>query len=88
MTFDSVLTGKKQDAFKKKLAPELKATGKYFRLLFQPVKQDLNGLIADYFSWSLFRTLESGDTKSYDMLKSSREWTEFNLFQHGKIRYW
>lgn len=88
MTFDSVLTGKKQDAFKKKLAPELKATGKNFRLLFQPVKQDLNGQIADYFSWSLFRALESGDTQNYDMLKSSTEWTEFNLFQHGKIRYW
>ena len=88
MTFDSVLTGKKQDAFKKKLAPQLKATGKKFRLLFQPVKQDLNGQIADYFSWSLFRALESGDTGSYDRLKASTEWTNFNLFHHGQIRYW
>ncbi|MGX1739159.1 DUF3800 domain-containing protein [Corynebacterium flavescens] len=88
MIFDSVLTGKKQSAFIKELKPCLKETGKEFKILFHPVKQDLNGQVADYFSWSFFRSMEGGDHEHFYRLKARTEWTNFNLFQRGHIRYW
>ncbi|WP_257182706.1 DUF3800 domain-containing protein [Corynebacterium cystitidis] len=88
LVFDSVLTGKKQDAFIKDLKPALKKLGKEFKVLFHPVKQDLNGQIADYYSWSLFRRLEVDDSEHYKQLKGTTRWTEFDLFNQGHTRYW
>lgn len=87
MVFDSVLTGKKQDAFKRTMKPALKSLGVPFRISFHPVKQDLNGQIADYFSWSAFRRLERGDDGPVRAL-SGIPWTMFNLFPAGTSRYW
>lgn len=87
MMFDSVLTGKKQDAFKGAIKPALKQLEIPFRVHFHPVKQDLNGQIADYFSWSAFRHLERNDPHPITAL-SGIPWTTFNLFQSGKIKYW
>ncbi|AZS12330.1 hypothetical protein SEA_KENNA_54 [Gordonia phage Kenna] len=87
MVFDSVLTKKEQGAFKSAVVPQLKQLDAEFRLLFHPVKSELNGQIADYFSWSLFRELESNDPEPRARLKPV-PWTNFNLFQRGHTRYW
>lgn len=89
MIFDSVLTGKKQKAFVKELKLALAPLGKDVRIYFHPVKQDLNGQIADYYSWALFRALESGDPTMRDALLAGKsEWDDFNMFQRGHTRYW
>lgn len=88
LVFDSVLTGKKQDAFLKLLKPQLRALPIPYRVLFHPVKQDLNGQIADYFSWAWYRKVERGDPEHALKLKSLTNWSEFNLFQSGRTRYW
>ena len=48
---------------------------------------DLNGQIADYFSWAWFRQLESRDTRAVNDL-TGVDWTRLNLFQNGHTRYW
>lgn len=88
LVFDSVLTGKKQDAFLKLLKPQLRRLPIHYRVLFHPVKQDLNGQIADYFSWAWYRKVERGDPEHARELMSLANWSEFNLFQSGRTRYW
>jgi hypothetical protein len=87
MVFDSVLTGKQQDAFKAAVKPRLKQLPVPFRLVFHPVKSDLNGQIADYFSWAWFRHIERKDPEPRKAL-SGIQWTEFHLFRNGHTLYW
>ncbi|WP_431837537.1 DUF3800 domain-containing protein [Cellulomonas sp. Y8] len=87
MVFDSVLTGKKQGAFKAAVKPALKQLGIPFRVAFHPVKSDLNGQIADYFSWAWLRHVESGDPSGVEALAGIR-WTRFDLYQRGTRRWW
>lgn len=87
MVFDSVLTGKQQDAFKAAVKPLLKQLPVPFRLVFHPVKSDLNGQIADYFSWAWFRHLEHGDQGPRQSL-AGIPWTDFHLFRNGRTKYW
>lgn len=88
LIFDSVLTGKERDAFKKELKPELQKLNFSYKILFHPVKQDLNGQIADYFSWSWFRKIEHADSRYYDELSKTTWWTQFDLFNSGQTQYW
>ncbi|QTJ64957.1 DUF3800 domain-containing protein [Rhodococcus sp. ZPP] len=87
MIFDSVLTKKQQSAFKAAVKPKLKSLHVPFRLLFHPVKSDMNGQIADYFSWAWYRLVESHDEQPRTSLKGIY-WTEFNLFRYGHTEYW
>ncbi|WP_373138201.1 DUF3800 domain-containing protein [Mycobacterium marinum] len=87
MVFDSVLTGRQQDGIKSAVKPELKQLSVPFRLVFHPVKSDLNGQIADYFSWAWFRHIERGDPEPRSSL-AGIPWTEFHLFRNGHTRYW
>lgn len=87
MMFDSVLTKKEQGAFKAAVKPILKQLPVPFRLQFHPVKSDLNGQIADYFSWSWYRNIESGDQGPMARL-AGPTWTQFNLWQSGHTIYW
>lgn len=87
LVFDSVLTGKQRDAFLKAVKPLLKGLHKPFHVAFHPVKSDLNGQIADYFAWSMFRNLEVDDPEPLRSLQPVRH-TMFNIFRNGNIRYW
>jgi hypothetical protein len=87
MVFDSVLTGQKQEAFKAAVKPALKSLGVPFHLCFHPVKSDLNGQIADCYSWAIYRMLESKDKRSFSQLWFP-EWSLFHIFQNGNVRYW
>ncbi len=88
MIFDSVLTGKKRDAFKATVKPELKRLGVPFRILFHPVKSDLNGQIADYFSWAWFRKVEHDDAMTSTALAAAITWDQFDFFARGNWRYY
>lgn len=87
LVFDSVLTGKNRGAFTAKVVPELKKLGVSYRLLFHPVKSDLNGQIADYYSWAMFRKLESNDPRPCEQL-AGPHWDDFNLFNQGTTLYY
>lgn len=89
LIFDSVLTGQKQKAVVKNLKQTLAPLEKEVRVCFHPVKQDLNGQIADYYSWALFRALESGDYDTMRQLQSGTPtWDGFNMFESGHTIYW
>ncbi|WP_314324189.1 DUF3800 domain-containing protein [Paenarthrobacter ilicis] len=87
LVFDSVLTGKQRDAFMKAVKPALKALEKPFHVAFHPVKSDLNGQIADYFAWSVFRSLEAKDPLPLEALVGISH-SKFNIFERGHTRYW
>lgn len=87
LVFDSVLTGKQRDAFLKGVKPALKALHIPFHICFHPVKSDLNGQIADYFAWSMFRSLEANDPAPLRALAGVRH-SRFNIFERGHTRYW
>lgn len=87
LMFDSVLTGKQRDAFQKAIKPKLKSLRKPFHVVFHPVKSDLNGQIADYFAWSLFRREEHQDHEPLKALSPIQP-DSFNLFQKGYKKYY
>jgi len=43
--------------------------------------------IADYCNWAIFRRWESGDERSYKLIRSAIN-SEFDIFQTGKIYYY
>ncbi|MFV8395327.1 DUF3800 domain-containing protein [Corynebacterium hindlerae] len=88
LIFDSVLVGKERDAFLKNIKPAFKKLNLEYRVLFHPVKQDLNGQIADYFSWAFFQFKEHGKPQFIAELSSSHAWDNFDIFQSGKTHYW
>lgn len=85
LMFDSVLTGKQRNAVLKVIKPTLNALGRQYYVTFKPVKEDVNGQIADYYAWSLFRHLEAGDGS---WLSKLPQHGRFNLFANGHTRYW
>jgi hypothetical protein len=62
LLFDATLTSKKRAAFLKVLKAGLKKATREFHIHFRPVSHDVNGQIADYYAWSVFRALESNDS--------------------------
>lgn len=61
LMFDTALTGRMRSAFLKAIKPRLNAGGRRYHVMFRPVREDLNGQVADYFAWATFRRLESND---------------------------
>lgn len=88
MIFDSVLTARQQKAFLKAVKPILSNLGVPYRVLFHPVKQDLNGQIADYFSWATFRSLERNDCEAAEQLNNAVSWDYSNLFNEKREICW
>lgn len=88
LIFDSVLVGRERDAFLKNIKPVFRDLKLEFRILFHPVKQDLNGQIADYFSWAFFQLKEHEKPEYSEVLSKHHKWDNFNIFQAGRILYW
>jgi hypothetical protein len=61
LLFDTALTAKRRAAVLRQLKGKLKANTRKFRVLFRPVKHDVNGQIADHYAWATFRASESHD---------------------------
>lgn len=91
LMFDAALSSKQRSAFLKAVKPLLNRIGRKYYIMFKPVKEDVNGQIADYFAWATFRKLEKGDDSWLSQLMSrmpSGNTSEFNLFKNGHTRYW
>jgi hypothetical protein len=87
IVFDVALTKRQQKAVLANVKPTLAALGRPYSVMFHAVKADLNGQIADYFAWSVFRHLESGDPLPLAAIGSITH-ERFNLFRTGHTRYW
>ncbi len=61
LLFDTALTAKRSAAVLRQLKGKLKSRTRTFRVLFRPVKHDVNGQIADHYAWATFRASESQD---------------------------
>jgi hypothetical protein len=61
LLFDTALTAKRRAAVLRQLKGKLKSSTRTFRVLFRPVKHDVNGQIADHYAWATFRASESQD---------------------------
>jgi hypothetical protein len=79
LIFDTVLTGRRRDAFVWKVKVALKQTARRYSVYVKPVAADLNAQIADYFSWAWFRAIETGDQRAATDLVGVK-WTKANLF--------
>ncbi len=86
LMFDSALSAKQRNAFIKAVKPTLNLIGRAHHIMFKPVKEDVNGQIADYYAWSLFRSLEAKDDSWLKSLPHNH--TTFDMFQRGHTRYW
>jgi hypothetical protein len=73
LLFDATLTSKKRAAFLKVLKANLKKATRAFHIHFRPVSHDVNGQIADYYAWSVFRALESNDSSWLNKLPGPHE---------------
>ncbi|QSB24426.1 DUF3800 domain-containing protein [Curtobacterium sp. 24E2] len=86
MVFDAALSAKQRGAFLKTVKPALATMGRPYKILFKPVKEDVNGQIADYYAWAKFRELESQDDSWIKRLPART--SEFNLFRNGYTRWY
>lgn len=86
IVFDAALTAKQRGAFMKTVKPALNKLGRTYHIMFKPVTEDVNGQIADYYAWAMFRKLESGDDSMLTALPGGGG--EFNLFRHGFARWY
>lgn len=86
LMFDAALTGRLQGAFLKVLKPQLNRLGRPYRVVFRPVRHDVNGQVADFYAWATYRMLEAGDRTWFDQLPGSHD--EFDIFSRRQMRYW
>lgn len=88
---DTILLQEKRNemrkAIKQSLAAWRKMSGKKYQIADYASKSDLNLQIVDYFNWAIFRKWESGDTRSYNLIKSAIL-SEFDLFRTGSFYYY
>ena len=61
LLFDVLLPARQRSGFLKTIKHELNKLQTRYTISFRPVKFDVNGQIADYYCWSVFRSLELGD---------------------------
>ena len=65
---DKSLRDKERGLFKSMVKARLKPTGKSHRIYFHQVIYDMNAQIADYGAWSLYVSLERGETRPLETL--------------------
>lgn len=59
--FDKSLTKRQQSPVVKILKSSISRSSRRNSIQFRPVSHDVNGQIADYYAWALFRSLERSD---------------------------
>lgn len=79
VVFDQCLPKAKQKVFHQSLKSHLKALKKPVDLIFQSLKLDMNGQIADYVAWAKFRQLERDDPEYWNLLSKTLRPTEFEV---------
>jgi len=58
-----------------------------FRIMHHASKSTFGLQVADYCNWAVYRKWESGDTRSYDLIKA-QIMSEFEIFRKGETHYY
>lgn len=87
---DSIPIQKKRKSVEKaikitlrKMLPE----GLVFRVMHHPSNSCFGLQIADYCNWAIYRKWQSGDLRSYNLIKHGLK-SEFDIFKSGEIEYY
>lgn len=87
---DSIPIQKKRKAVEKAvkmtLASMLPGTSRY-RVMHHASKSTFGLQVADYCNWAIYRKWESGDARSYDLIKA-QIMSEFEIFRAGTTHYY
>lgn len=84
--FDTALQGKQREAFVSSVTEKLDSAGREFNIHFQSIKEDGNGIVADFYAWSFLRQLENESSSWFGQLPSKGD--PFNIFRNGHTKYW
>ena len=88
IVLSSIFTKDKHEYIRGALSAELKAaTSAKFHIYFHQNKTDLNCQIADYCGWAIARKWESGDLRSYELVRRKIA-NEFDVFRRGTSTYY
>jgi hypothetical protein len=83
IVLSSLFNNPKHEAILKALRLELAARTKVpYHIYFHENKSDLNCQIADYCGWAIFRKWDTGDKRSYDLIRNKIK-NEFDIFAVG-----
>ena len=85
--FDKALTNKQQKAFLGVVKPELKATGKRYRIYFHKTMADFNAQIADYSAWAKYVSLERGEMRPLASIERIPI-ESLDIFRTGTTKYY
>jgi hypothetical protein len=86
VVLDQALTTKQQKTFHANVKPRLKELGIPFSLIFQSIKFDYIGQLADYIAWSKFVELEREEKRPWESLQSGNSISDFDIFQNNWAR--
>jgi hypothetical protein len=88
IVLSAIFNKEKHDYIRGALQIELKASAKSkFHIYFHQNRADLNCQIADYCGWAIARKWESGDTRSYELIRKNIK-NEFDMFSKGPSTYY
>jgi Protein of unknown function (DUF3800) len=88
IVLSSIFTHERHQDLRKALTKGLTGRTKIpFQIYFHENRCDINCQIADYCGWAIFRKWETGDSRSYDLIRG-RIRNEFDIFQRGMNTYY
>jgi hypothetical protein len=88
LVFSSLFDKKKRGVLKQAFKALIKQhAGVPYALYFHDSKFDLCNQAVDYFGWAVYRKWESGDNRSYDLVRSKIQ-SEFAIFEKGTTEYY
>lgn len=61
--------------------------GLHYNIYHHQSKSNLNLQVIDYINWAIFRKWESGDTRSYELIKGAID-GEWDVFKNGETVYY
>jgi len=88
LVFSSLFDRKKRGILKQSFKSLIKRYAQVpFALYFHDSKFDFCNQAVDYFGWAIYRKWESGDERSYNLVRHSIE-SEFSIFKKGDVEYY
>jgi len=88
LVFSSLFDRKKRGILKQAFKSLIKQYAEVpFALYFHDSKFDLCNQAVDYFGWAVYRKWESGDIRSYEIIRSLIQ-SEFPIFQKGTAEFY
>lgn len=88
LVFSSLFDRKKRGILKQAFKSLIKRYAQVpFALYFHDSKFDFCNQAVDYFGWAIYRKWESGDSRSYDLVRPVIQ-SEFPIFEKGTTEYY